>query len=512
MTTGGSTRPVHTVPETGVSGAAIESLEVDVLVVPCFEGDDLADQPALASLVADEHVRARQPGLFGSKPFETLAVPTRAGWGCRQVILVGSGDPSGWSVDRAWRVAATGGLAARGLGFTRLGLVERNPGSVSDARLVQALTEGAVIANFDPGAHKTSGPPPCWLERVVVRTANGEVAQAVEWGRVLGRAVNLSRELANAPSNTLTPRGLAARAEAVAADTGLGVEVLDERAMADLGMGMLLGVARGSEEPPRLIVLRHEPDGAPEGPVLGLIGKGVTFDTGGISLKVAEKMERMKDDMAGGAAVIAAMGAIATLGLPVHCVGVVPATENMPGGDAVKPGDVLISAQGTTVEVINTDAEGRLILGDALWYARRCGATHLVDAATLTGSCIVALGYTTTGLFGVPDAWTAHVRDAATRAGERAWPMPTFEDDRDLLKSEIADMVNSAGRDAGAISAAWFIGAFAGDRPWAHLDIAGTAWAEKPAPYQPPGATGAGVRTLVELAQAVGEWSTVAKG
>jgi len=222
-------------------------------------------------------------------------------------------------------------------------------------------------------------------------------------------------------------------------------------------------------------------------------------------------MERMKDDMSGGAAVIAAMGAIAALGAPVRCVGVVPATENMPGGNAVKPGDVLRGAAGTTVEVINTDAEGRLVLGDGVWYARRLGATHLVDVATLTGACVVALGHTTSGLFGAPTSWIEHVRSAAAVAGERVWPMPTHLDYRDLLKSEIADMVNSAGREAGAISAAWFIGAFTGDLPWAHLDIAGTAWAEEPRPFQPKGATGAAVRTLVELALNADAWSRVGR-
>jgi len=440
-----------------------------------------------------------------------LAVTPAGGWACRRVVLVGAGTRDAWTSERAWRIAATGGLRARAERFRSVAVAVR--AGAGDAGLVQAVAEGAVLANFDSGVHKTDAPPPVWLDRVVLRAAGDDaVTEGIARGTVLGRYANLARELANLPGNRLTPRGLAARAEAVAAEAGLGVDVLDETRIAELGMGLLLGVARGSHEPPRMIVLRHEPPGAPAAPVLGLVGKGVTFDTGGISLKHAEKMERMKDDMAGGAAVIGAMAAIATLQLPVRCIGLVPATENMPGGNAVKPGDVLRSAQGTTVEIINTDAEGRLILGDAVWYARQLGATHLVDVATLTGSCIVALGHTTTGLFGVPDGWVARVREAASRAGERAWPMPTFEDYRDLLKSEVADMVNSASRDAGAISAAWFIGAFAGDRPWAHLDIAGTAWAEKPAPYQPAGATGTAVRTLTELARDAGRWAGEPQG
>jgi leucyl aminopeptidase len=240
--------------------------------------------------------------------------------------------------------------------------------------------------------------------------------------------------------------------------------------------------------------------------VLGLIGKGITFDTGGISIKPADNMDKMKDDMSGGAAVICAMTAIARLKLPVRCLGVVPMTENMPGGRAVKPGDVLTSAAGKTVEIINTDAEGRLVLGDGLWYARERGATHLVDVATLTGACVVALGKTTTGLFGAPAGFVEAVRRASVRAGDRSWPMPVFDDYKDQLKSEIADFTNTGGRPAGAITAALFLKEFVADLPWVHMDIAGTAWAEEAKPYQPKGATGVGVRTLVELALDAPAW------
>jgi leucyl aminopeptidase len=248
------------------------------------------------------------------------------------------------------------------------------------------------------------------------------------------------------------------------------------------------------------MVFRYEPAGAPKAPVLGLVGKGITFDTGGISIKPADGMERMKDDMAGGAAVACAMRAIALLKAPMRVVGVVPTTENMPGGRAIKPGDILKSAEGKTVEVINTDAEGRLILGDGLWYARRLGATHLVDVATLTGACVVALGKVTSGLFGTPERWVEQVRRVANRAGDRVWPLPTFDEYRDQLKSDIADMMNTGGRPAGSITAAMFLKEFTGGLPWAHLDIAGTAWAEEPKPYQPKGATGVAVRTLASLA------------
>jgi leucyl aminopeptidase len=271
-------------------------------------------------------------------------------------------------------------------------------------------------------------------------------------------------------------------------------------------MGLLMGVARGSSEPPRLIVLRYEPKQVAHKAVLGLVGKGITFDTGGISIKPSENMDKMKDDMSGGAAVLCAMIAVARLGAPLRCVGVIPMTENMPGGRAMKPGDILTSAEGKTVEVLNTDAVGRLILGDAMWYARDLGATHLVDVATLTGACVVALGKTTSGLFGRPASWVEHVRLASERAGDRSWPMPLFDDYKELLKSDIADFSNTGGRAGGAISAAVFLKEFAGELPWVHMDIAGTAWAEEAKSYQPKGATGVGVRTLAELALDASAW------
>jgi leucyl aminopeptidase len=332
------------------------------------------------------------------------------------------------------------------------------------------------------------------------------VERGDERGRVLGECTNLARDLANEPGNALTPRVFADRAAGIARSAGLAVDVLDEARIAELEMGLLLGVARGSAEPPRFVVLRHEPKAAPQAPVLALIGKGITFDTGGISIKPAENMDKMKDDMSGGAAVLAAMCAISRLQAPVRCLGAIPMTENMPGGKAVKPGDVLTSAEGKTVEVLNTDAEGRLILGDAVWYARRLGATHLVDVATLTGACVVALGRTTSGLFGTPDPWVEEVRRASVRAGDRSWPMPVYDDYRELFKSEIADFGNTGGRAGGAITGALFIKEFTGDLPWVHIDIAGTAWAEEVKPYQPKGPTGVGVRTMAELALGVRGW------
>jgi leucyl aminopeptidase len=293
---------------------------------------------------------------------------------------------------------------------------------------------------------------------------------------------------------------LADKAAALANVPGITSEILDEKKIDELKMGLLLGVARGSNEPPRLLVLKYAGAGAPAGNTLGFVGKGITFDTGGLSLKPADGMERMKDDMAGGAAVVAAMRSIAQQKLPINAIAVVPMTENMPGGKATKPGDILKGASGLTVEVNNTDAEGRLILGDGLWYARQLGATHLVDVATRTGAIVVGLGKVTTGLFGTPQPWCDHIKLAADRAGEKVWQMPLFDDYKEQLKSEIADFTNTGGRPAGAITAALFLKEFSGDLPWVHMDIAGTAWAEEAKPYQPKGATGVAVRTLVELA------------
>ena len=490
-----------------VARGASRDIEADLLIVPVLDDDALADEPELDQACGGEISAARQRGEFKGKPFELFVTGAR-GWKTARVALVGLGPRKDFSTDRLRRAASTGALAARQRGLKRIAIIFRPLLPAAAVEAVQVLAEGAILANFEPASYKTVDPPPVWLESVVLRVDGDQVAVArgLERGRVLGGCSNLARELANEPGNALTPREFADRAARIARDAGLTVDVLDETRIAELKMGLLLGVAQGSAEPPRLVVLRHEPKAAAAAPVLGLVGKGITFDTGGISIKPAENMDKMKDDMSGGAAVLAAMCAIARLGAPVRCIGMIPMTENMPGGKAIKPGDVLTSAEGKTVEVLNTDAEGRLVLGDAVWYARRLGATHLVDVATLTGACVVALGRTTSGLFGTPDQWVEHVRTASERAGDRSWPMPVFDDYRELFKSEIADFGNTGGRAGGAITGALFIKEFTGDLPWVHIDIAGTAWVEDPKPYLPKGPTGVGVRTLAELALAVGEW------
>jgi leucyl aminopeptidase len=487
------------------TGSPLSLVDADLLVVPWFEGEDAGAVAALNDATGGEVGRALAAKEFQAKPCDMFLAPiVDASWRARRVALLGGGARGDNGGELIRKLAATAGNAARQKRIARVAFVIRGSGAL--AELAQAAAEGLTLSEFSIGSYKTDEPPaapvPSWTIVVMDAAADAVTAAsaAVARGRVLGDCSNLARELTNEPGNTLTPTEFATRAAKLAGDAGVKVEILDQRQIEKLGMGMLLGVARGSVEPPRVIVFRYDPPGAPATPVLGLVGKGVTFDTGGISIKPAENMERMKDDMAGGAAVACAIRAIALLKAPMRVIGVVPATENMPGGRAIKPGDILKSAEGKTVEVINTDAEGRLILGDALWYARQLGATHLVDVATLTGAVVVALGKVTSGLFGGPDEWVERVRRVANRAGDRSWPLPLFDDYRDQLKSDIADLMNTGGRPAGSITAAWFLKEFTGGLPWVHMDIAGTAWAEESKPYLPKGPSGVAVRTLAALA------------
>jgi leucyl aminopeptidase len=478
----------------------LSAIEADLLIVPLFE-DEAADAlPGLDAATGGELGRSIASKEFQVKAYELFTTPiSDASWKTRRVAVIGGGRDRG--SDQLRKLAAASGLAARQRHVGRAAFVVRGPG---DVFLAQAVAEGLTLAEFHGGTYKTDDPPPgpipAWTVAVVEGSAKAAADEAVARGRILGQCSNLARELANEPGNVLPPREFARRATALASEVGVTTEILDEKQIEQLGMGLLLGVGRGSAEPPRVMVFRYDPPGAPPTPVLGLVGKGITFDTGGISIKPAEKMEQMKDDMAGGAAVACAMRAIALLKAPMRVIGVVPTAENMPGGKAIRPGDVLTAASGKTVEVINTDAEGRLILADGLWYARQLGATHLVDVATLTGAVVVALGKVTSGIFGTPDAWVERVRGVANRAGDRAWPLPLFDEYKDQIKSDIADIMNTGGRAAGSITAAMFLKEFVGDVPWAHLDIAGTAWADEAKPFLPKGPSGVAVRTLANLA------------
>jgi leucyl aminopeptidase len=497
------------------SGAPLGASDSDWLVIPWFEGEGPSAVATADAAAGGDLARAIASGEFTGKPYELFIAPIAdRSWRARRIVLIGGGDHKEYSSDLARKLAVSAGVAVRQRHAGRVAFVIREDGPSAEAlpEFAQAIAEGLTLSEFNAGSYKTSEPAPAaapvWTIAVPggSRDIVGGASAAIARGRLLGECCNLARGLANEPGNTLTPREFSRRCETVASEAGVSVEILDEHQIEKLGMGLLLGVARGSSEPPRLMVFRHEPQGVVKGPVLGLVGKGITFDTGGISIKPADGMERMKDDMAGGAAVACAMRAIALLKAPIRVIGIVPTTENMPGGRAVKPGDVLTSASGKTVEVINTDAEGRLVLGDGLWYARELGATHLVDIATLTGACVVALGKITSGIFGAPMPWVEQVRRVADRAGDRVWPLPLFDEYREQLKSDIADMMNTGGRPASSITAAMFLKEFTGGLPWAHLDIAGTAWADEARPYLPKGPSGVGVRTLAELAFTAEEW------
>ena len=483
-------------------------VECDLLVVPVFEDDDLGDLGEIDAATGGEVSRARATREFRPKPNELFV--TRAGdaaWKSARVGLVGVGEANAGAVDRLRTACAMAARAARRQRAGTIAVLLR--GDLDPEQAARAAAEGVLFGSHADRRYKSGDDDELPIRRALVvfpGAATAALEHAVGMGSALGEAANRARELADAPGNVLSPRLFAEQAETLAGASGVAVEVLDEAAIERLRMGLLLGVARGSAEPPRLIVMRHEPADAPPGPVLGLIGKGVTFDSGGISIKPADRMEQMKHDMAGGAAVVCAMRAIGRLAVPTRVIGIVPATENMPGGRATRPGDVLTGASGKTVEVINTDAEGRLILADALWYARELGATHLVDVATLTGSVVVALGHAASGLFGRPRSWVDSVQQAAGRAGERVWPMPLYPEYDEQLRSETADLGNIGGRAGGACTAAAFLKAFAADLPWAHVDIAGTAWADEASAAQPKGATGAMVRTLTELAVAARSW------
>lgn len=492
----------YEVPRIEVLAIPPAQANADLLIVPIAEDQASSAAEVFDSAVGGTLAAALERGEFRPRACEIFSAPvTASDWSATRLLFVGGGPRAEIGPERVRRMAATALAAARQQRRARVAWIDAEPGYMESSVRLDLVAEGLTLANFDGAIHRTRGDERFFVsEAAVLTTADGSVDLAR--GRIVGDAINSARVLINEPGNFLPPALLVEKAASLASVPGVTVEVLDTKRLEALGMGLLLGVGQGSANPPHMLVARYEPAGAPADFTLGLVGKGITFDTGGLSIKPADGMERMKDDMAGGATVVAALRAIALLGLPLRVAALVPAAENMPGGRAVRPGDILRGASGLTVEVNNTDAEGRLILGDALWYARQLGATHLVDVATLTGACVVALGKITTGLFGAPDAWVDALRAAAERGGEKLWPLPVYDEYKESLKSDIADLLNSPGRPAGSITAALFLKEFAGTGPWAHLDIAGTAWADEQKPWMPKGATGAMIRTLVELGRA----------
>ncbi len=378
------------------------------------------------------------------------------------------------------------------------------PDEPQTARMICAAVEGAVLGSYDGGLYKNNEDDLSRLERftIIVNQVSEEVIEAISRGRIVAEAANWTRMLSDTPGRDLPPLEFARRAAEMANEFGLSVETLNVDQIKQLGMGGLVGVGKGSDEPPVLIVLRYEPEGAtPDDDLLAFIGKGITFDTGGISLKHGLDMYEMKTDMAGGGAVLGALRAIAQLKPKQRVVGIVPSAENMPSGRAIKPGDIINTLGGFTIEVVDTDAEGRLVLVDGIAYAKRLGASRIVDLATLTGSIIVALGDHRTGLFSNNDEWANQVTAAGERAGEPVWRMPVNDDYKKRIESAIADFKNYGGRPD-ATGAALLLSKFAGDTPWVHLDIAATSWYDEQTPYAPKGSSGTGVRTLVEIVSA----------
>lgn len=452
-------------------------------------------------------------GDFAGERGETYLLRTRGALPSQRVLLVGLGEREKFDADVLREAAAASVQTARKHETLATVIHDVGVGGLAPEVAAQAVAEGALLGAYRFGKYRASGEreeQKLHLLQLVESDARrlSAVGAGAERGLRIAEAVCYARDLANEPASELTPRGLAERAEELAQAFSLSCETLTERDMELEGMGGVLGVARGSEEPPRLIVLEHEGRGTEDNPVV-LVGKGVTFDSGGLSLKAREGMIHMKYDMAGAAAVLGTMQAVASLKLPLRVVGLIPAVENLPSGRALKPGDVLKMSNGKTVEVTNTDAEGRLILADALVYAQRYGPRAVVDLATLTGACVVALGEETAGLFSNDAALTEGVKAAAHASGERVWELPLYDEYKTLIESEVADLKNSVlGRGSfqpGAIAAAKFLEAFV-DYLWVHLDIAGVAFNVESRRYYPKkGATGYGVRLLTEWLTAKAE-------
>jgi len=476
----------------GIERKPLEKADVEALIVLVFEGN--REERFGAAPLFD----ARE---IEGKSLELTLIHRPAGAAAKRVLLAGAGKAEKFNTAELRRAVAAAARYLKPKGIKHIALALE--GRFADAAWVSAAAEGIILGGFEPDRYKT-GNDKRSIEsfRVIVAPdAPAGLDEAVEQGRIIAEAQNFTRDLVNEPGNRLTPAKVADAARRMAAEFGLRCEVLEREQMDSLGMGALLGVAQGSAEPPALVVVSYRPAQARNGVHLGLVGKGVTFDTGGISIKPADGMEKMKYDMAGGASMLGAMRALAQLKPPIPVTAFIPCVENMPGGRAQRPGDIVTAMSGKTIEVINTDAEGRLILADALTYARRQGCTHLVDAATLTGAVVVALGHLNVGLFASDAVLRDRVLAAANTEGERMWPMPLEDDYKEVyLKSAFADLPNVGGRWGGAITAAMFLKEFAEDTPWVHRDIAGTAWIDEAKPYTAKGPSGVPVRTLVRLA------------
>ena len=484
---------------------AYNDIDTHALVIPVFKDEkpdlgflkdvDAATGGIVKSVIETEELKGKE----GETVY--LHLLNNNQMKAQRLLLIGVGEQGDYTRTQVSQMAGTAVRLLRGKSVKSLAIVPRLDSSADD--LASAVVEGAVMATFDTDKYRTADKENRTIERLVVASAGADEAgltRGIDRGRIIGEAVNLARDMANEPGAYLTPTMMAERARGVANELNLSIDVLDEERMQQEGMGSLLSVARGSDEPAKLIILRY----TPESPIksdglLAFVGKGVTFDSGGISLKPGENMELMKYDMTGGATVIAAMQAIAQLKPPIPVLGVVPATENLPSGKATKPGDVVRAMTGKTIEIINTDAEGRLILADAIAYAKKLGATRIIDMATLTGAVSIALGDVNAAVLGTDQELIDEIIAAGSEAGEKFWQLPLDKEYSKQIKSDIADIKNVGGRKAGTITAAAFLKEFAEGVSWAHLDIAGTAWGDEAKPYRSKGPTGIAVRTLIRI-------------
>jgi len=481
--------------------------ETEAAVATYFEGETGLEGPAA---LLDE----RSGGLIGEiirfgdftgRTNQISVIYTRGGGPVKRIVMVGLGKRADFTLERLRGAYAKAAQQIRSLNIGEFSSALHFRGiDLPLERMAEGVVEGVLLGlyrflpfktvDLEPTNHEIAG--------FTLLESDDAAYKAIRAGaktaEIIAAAVSFARDIVSTPSNEMTPTDLANEARESAKGKNIRCTVLDAGQMKELGMNALLGVARGSQAPPQLIILEYR-GGKKSSPVIALVGKGITFDSGGISIKPSEKMDQMKTDMAGGAAVIAAVRAAAELGLPLNLVGIVPATENLPGGNAYKPGDILTSLSGRTIEVVTTDAEGRLILADALTYAGRYKPAAIIDLATLTGACIVALGDHVIGMMGTDDELKQEIREAADLTGEKVWELPLWEEYHELIKGDAADYKNSGGRAGGAITAAAFLSKFTGDTPWVHLDIAGPAWLTKEKPYIPKGASGVGVRLLVQF-------------
>jgi leucyl aminopeptidase len=481
------------------------ALETEALVSYVFEENDPI-QGRISELDQSANGLLRslaKSGEVTGKTLEMTLIHAPAGLKAARLLLVGAGKREQFTSATLRKLAgaALRYLKARSVKQVTFLVRENNVTEES----AQAIAEGVLTANFETDKYKTEKKNDKSIDTVLLTGYSDAERAAAEKGLTRGRIIaesqNFARDLINEPSNKLTPKILAEKAEAMAKQAGLAVEILDEKKITELKMGALLSVSQGGPEPPRVMVVTYTPaNPKPGAPVIGLIGKAVTFDTGGISIKPADGMEKMKYDMAGGATMLGVMRALAALKPNVKVICIVPSTENMPGGTAQKPGDIQTAMSGKTIEVLNTDAEGRLILADGLHYAKQLGATHLIDAATLTGAIVVALANVNVGVFGSDQPFTDKLLASSKAAGEKMWQMPIDDEYREFIKGTVADIQNiGSGKGGGAITGAMFIKEFAGDSPWIHLDIAGTAWNDDAKSWLAKGPTGVALRTLVHL-------------